>query len=137
MTHPGKRLFVVGLVATLVVGVAYSAAYVVLVRKRLIVGSAATSGGMYSTSTTVITSIACGPTGSSGTGPVELLLEPSYTAILGWPDKNPANLALSYVFHPIHEFDRGVLRTLDWDPFSLFGSDTSPRFPWLPVKPVP
>jgi hypothetical protein len=145
MTHPGKRLLVVGLVAMLFVGVAYSAAYAVMVRKQFSLLSSSTfflgaSPGTTLTihapySSTTITSTTSLP--ASTFTPGGFFLKPRYTAVLGWPDDNVAEVTLGYFIHPIHWCDRQWLRPADWDYTSLIHFGTPSPFSWLSVKSVP
>lgn len=136
-----SRVVLIGLVAFAMVCVAYPAAYFLLVRKQLTVGTVSShiSGGA---SWPIVWSVATPPTATaiSFLGPPSapsLLLSPHYGAALGLPDGGCAQTALGYLFLPAHECDRQFVRAHDWSVASIFGC-TKPGPPsWYAVKSHP
>lgn len=140
MRNPGRRLILTGLAAMMLLGIAYSAAYVALVRKQFSTFSTSTitlgtTPGTAWTFHTPYSSTTTPPTFSIAPG--GFCFKPRYTAVLGWPEVNLAEYFLGAVFHPIHWCDRRWLRAHDWDSASIFGCVSSPRFPWWTVQSVP
>jgi hypothetical protein len=133
MTHPGKRLIVTGLVATLLLGVAYSVAYVALVRKQLTIHTATIVWGAAPATSWTFHTPYVSSVGTT-TGRFTSFLEPNYTAVFGLGDGNLVDLGLAYVFYPIHLCDRHWVRTHEWEAITSHGAVTVASVPWPAVK---
>jgi hypothetical protein len=142
MPRAPSRIVLIGLVVFVMVGVAYPAAYFLLVRKQFAVatvwtpkwlGGGATIHAPHAPATTIA---GFSFLGSPSSAPV-FTLSPCYGALLGLPGVSGAETALRSLFSPLHECDRRFLRVHDWSAASIFGCTTPGPPPWYAVKSHP
>jgi hypothetical protein len=145
MSRAPSRIVLTGLVAFAMIGVAYPAAYFLLVRKQfkwMSLPATALGGGSGGSATThtlhvsVSTIAGFSFLGSPSSAPV-FTLSPCYGALLGLPEVSGAETALHSLFSPLHECDRRFLRVHDWSAASIFGCTKPGPQPWYAVKSHP